>query len=723
MGRAPSVGEASLRLQRTMLLEGDVSRLRFAARFCKGAGGGVLGRLGILRVRDLLLHIPSHYNDYTHIVSIAHADVGATATIMATVDNVELKRPRPHLQLVEVYVLDDTGVMRVTFFRQPWVAEQLARGDTIMLSGKVDFSYGFRHMSPTFWEKVEDDTTLATLARIVPTYPLTEGIGVGWMRRIISAALADVGDICDVLPAELVAQRHLMGLSQALREVHFPQTLASAQQARRRLAYDELLCLQLSLLTRQQLAHKGVLPVRHTIDGPHLQALRAALPFVLTDEQHQAIHEILQDMAAEQIMNRLLLGDVGTGKTIVASCALAVCADTGTQAAMMAPTSVLARQYAERVGPLLDAAGVRWALITGATPPAERTRIREALASGACTVAFGTTALLSEDMTFARLSLVVVDEQHRFGVDQRAALRRKGQSADLLAMTATPIPRTLALTLYGDMACSRIHQRPHAGAGITTKSVAPENLDLAWGALRDAVAAGHAAYVVCPLVDETDSGDDLDDVPEAQRSTSHQLHSVAGAVPEVERMLPGVSVGALTGQMSSAEKDRTMEAFRSGRLQVLVCTTVVEVGVDVPRATVMLVFDADRFGLATLHQLRGRVGRGDVAGTAWMACAARRGTPARRRLDALEATSDGFVLAELDLTLRHEGEVLGYRQHGGVSLRISDLAVDGDLIEWAHEDALALAVADPTLTDPLHVPLAHEVQERFGAYFEEVKRV
>jgi ATP-dependent DNA helicase RecG len=306
-----------------MLLEGDVSRLRFAARFCKGAGGGVLGRLGILRVRDLLLHIPSHYNDYTHIVSIAHADVGATATIMATVDNVELKRPRPHLQLVEVYVLDDTGVMRVTFFRQPWVAEQLARGDTIMLSGKVDFSYGFRHMSPTFWEKVEDDTTLATLARIVPTYPLTEGIGVGWMRRIISAALADVGDICDVLPAELVAQRHLMGLSQALREVHFPQTLASAQQARRRLAYDELLCLQLSLLTRQQLAHKGVLPVRHTIDGPHLQALRAALPFVLTDEQHQAIHEILQDMAAEQIMNRLLLGHVGTGKTILASCALA----------------------------------------------------------------------------------------------------------------------------------------------------------------------------------------------------------------------------------------------------------------------------------------------------------------------------------------------------------------------------------------------------------------
>ena len=337
---------------------------------------------------------------------------------------------------------------------------------------------------------------------------------------------------------------------------------------------------------------------------------------------------------------------------------------------------------------------------------------------------FGTTALLSDDIAFAVLSLVVIDEQHRFGVDQRAALKRKGAGADLLAMTATPIPRTLALSLYGDVRCSRIRKRPRAGAGITTTCIAPENRDLAYGAIREAVAAGQQAYVICPLVDDADDGSHLDDVPEASRSTSSNLHSVARTAKALsEGALSGLRVAALTGRMAAAEKERVMESFRAGEVDVLVSTTVVEVGVDVPAATVMLVHDADRFGLATLHQLRGRVGRGDVAGTVFLECPARKGTPARRRLAALEKTSDGFELAELDLRLRHEGEILGYRQSGGVSLAVSDLAQDADLVEWAHADAEQIFERDAALVSPALRPLAHEVRDRFGIYFEEAERL
>lgn len=723
MGHAPSISEAAGRLQRTALLAAGVSRLRYASRFSGAAGGGALARLDIERARDLLLHIPTRYSDYSRVVPIALAQVGSDATIIATVDKVELKHPKPRLQLVELALVDDSGIMLATFFRQPWVADQIQPGDCIMLSGKVRFGYGFRRMNPAFWEKLDRDNDQAHLARLIPHYALTEGLGAGWMRRLTSAALADIGDVCDLLPATLLAHRQLMGLAPALRAIHYPDSKTEAEQARRRLAYDELLCLQLTLRVRQRLQDAGVQPVQHCIHGEHLHALTAALPFKLSDEQSCASREILQDMAAPQVMNRLLLGDVGTGKTVVAALALAACADSRTQAAMMAPTSVLARQYAEKLGPLLDRANISWALLTSATSSSERADMTEAIAAGKCSIVFGTTALLSDTLQFHKLSLVVVDEQHRFGVDQRVALRRKGPGADLLAMTATPIPRTLALTFYGDMDSSIIKKRPLAGAGVTTRSVVPANLDLAWGAIRTAVASGQAAYVVCPLIDESDEGSDLEDIPETNKAATQQLHSVVSTLSEVQRMVPGAQVAMLTGRMSASDKDAVMEQFRRGEIQVLVCTTVVEVGVDVPQATVMLVFDSDRFGLATLHQLRGRVGRGQYAGSAWMVCAAKKNSPARRRIDALEATSDGFKLAELDLQLRHEGEVLGYRQHGGMNLQLSDLASDQDLIGWAHEDALALMQADPKLQLPEHAPLAIELRDRFGVYFEEVERV
>lgn len=714
----PSIAIASERAQRTCALSDSVDRLRYA----KGERASALRRLGVGRVRDLLTHVPRRYLDFSRVTKIGFADVGSEVTVMGTVDKVELKFPRPGMQIVNIMVVDETGVMEATFFRQPWIAEQVHKGDVVALSGKVTFGYGFKQMKAPFHEVVGAGGA-DTYARVLPVHGVGEGLTVAWMRRIVSTALLDMGDVCDFLPAGLAARRGLMTLGRAFREVHFPSSVAAAGLARRRLAYDELLCLQLTLLTRREIELSGSCPVEHEVLGPHMDALLAAMPFTLTEEQRSAADEILADMAAPRVMNRLLLGDVGTGKTAVAAVALAACADTGTQAAMMAPTSVLARQYAEKLGPLLDAAGIGWRLVTGSVRGDARAEAEAACASGEACVLFGTTALLSDKLEFRRLSLVVIDEQHRFGVNQRAALRSKGPGADLLAMSATPIPRTLALSAYGDVDLSRISRRPRAGAGITTKVLTPDNLDLAWGAMRDALSAGHQAYVICPLVDDADDGSGLEDVPDVVVSSSDKLRSAVSTLDWLRKsILPGVECDILTGRMRAEEKDGAMERFRSGATQVLVSTTVVEVGVDVPNATAMVVLDADRFGLATLHQLRGRVGRGDAAGTVYLSCAAKKNTPARERLSALESTSDGLALAELDLRLRHEGEVLGYRQSGGVTLKVCDLEADADLVEWAHEDARAIAAADPALASAAHRLLALEVRERYDVYFEELER-
>lgn len=723
-GQAPAITSAAHRLKCTVALSDDVSRLRYVTE----PRAHALERLGIHTVADLLHHEPHRYYDFSHRVAIGYADVGAQVTVVGQVDRIKLKRPRPRLSIVELSVVDETGVMLASFFKQPWVAEQVHEGDWIALSGKVSFAYGFRQMKAPFYEVLSATDKPEDYARVLPVHPVGEGISVAWMRRIVAAALADVGDISDFVPAHLVASHGLMTQARALRERHFPHSLESAGKARRRLAYDELLCLQLALLARKRLTQGDSHSFRHCITGPRLAALRTMLPFTLTEEQQRAVTDILSDMASPSVMNRLLLGDVGTGKTVVAACALAAAVDSNAQAAMMAPTSVLARQYAEKLGPLFDKAGIPWALVVGATDPSERAQTASCLAQGDPMVVFGTTALLSEDVAFSCLSLVVIDEQHRFGVEQRAALRAKGPGCDLLAMTATPIPRTLALSIYGDFSLSRIAKRPHAGAGITTTSVTPENLDLAYGAIQDALAAGHQAYVVCPLIDESDSGSDMpddmarDDV-QGQDSASNapKMHAASTTAKKLsEQVFPHARVGLLTGRMAPAEKDSVMERFYAGAIDILVCTTVVEVGVDVPNATAMLVYDADRFGLATLHQLRGRVGRGTTAGTVYLETRARRGTPARRRLDALEATSDGMKLAQLDLDLRHEGDVLGYRQHG-VRLRTVDFSADEDLIQAAHDDAALIAQKDAELQSDEYRALRLEVRRRYASYFEEME--
>ncbi len=713
---------ASERLTATAAWAEDVGRLSYVS----GAREDALRRMGIDTVGDLFLHVPRRYLDFTHAYTIEEAPIGSVATIVATIDRVREKRTRTRMSIIEVFLVDDTGAMQLAFFKQPWLARQLEAGMRLAVMGKVEFAFGFKQMSSPHFEKLDDARATGT---ILPVHPTSEGVTPAWMRRIVSAAIERTGNAVDPLPARLRAARGLMSLARAVRHIHFPGSLAARTAARRRFAYDELFYLQLALRLRNDANLLDVAPVAHT-PGTHVDAMRAALPFALSAEQDRAVADILADMAdGSHVMNRLLLGDVGTGKTAVASVALAAVADTGTQAAVMAPTSVLAQQYAVKCGPLLDAAGVSWALVTGATPATERAQATDRLAAGDLSVVFGTQALLSGDVRFKRLSLVVIDEQHRFGVGQRNALRAKGPGADLLVMTATPIPRTLALSVYGDLDTSIIRHRPVPGAGVSTKVLTEASRDIAYGAMREALAAGEQAYVVCPLVEEGEHVDELEDVPGVPRDDDGRavegprLHDVSHEVEELRRVFTGARVEALHGRMRPVEKDAVIDAFRAGEIDVLVSTTVVEVGVDVPRATVMVIEDGERFGLATLHQLRGRVGRGERAGRCFVMAHARANggeSAAQRRLEALEKTEDGFALAEMDLKLRHEGEILGFRQSGGVTLRFVDFDEDTDIIDAAHADAKLCLTHAHDLTAPALLPLRYEVIRRYGDVFKEV---
>ncbi len=701
-----------------------VSSLRHAT----GERKELLGRLGIRCVRDELFAIPSRYLDFTKASSVLDAVIGQDVTVLVRVDSVTTKRPRPKMTIVEVSCYDDTAAFIATFFGQPWMANRLHAGQLVAFSGRIDFSYGYKRMKSPFYDVVADEADKALgpgaarpAARMLPIYHVTEGLIMGWARRIAACAVADYADVPDWWPAAFRRQRGIMSIARALRSIHAPADADEAEQARLRLAFDEAVFLQLGLRAARDASLPGVNPVRHRVDGHLTEKIRQVLPFSLTEDQESAVSAILRDMAGDRPMSRLLLGDVGTGKTAVATCLLGAVADTGTQAAVMAPTGVLAQQYALKVGPVLDEAGIPWALLTGATPPRDRAQILDRLATGEVCVLFGTHALISEDVAFRRLSLVIIDEQQRFGVAQRHALREKGRGADLLVMTATPIPRTMALSIYGDLDCSYLRTRPNAGAGVTTHVIDKRNRSDAYDAMRAALARGHQCYVVCPLIGAP-AGKDADDAAE-RLAQGLDPSDMKAAETEVEvlanKVFPGTSVGLLTGRMKPAEKARVMDDFRAKRIMVLVSTTVIEVGVDVPNATVMLVEDGERFGLAQLHQLRGRVGRGDTPGEVYIAANAK-SEASRARMKALETTSDGFELAEADLRIRREGDILGTRQSGGVSLRYVDLARDADLLAQARLDAREMLARDHRLDSRELRPVRDELIARHGDVFKEV---
>ena len=726
--KAPHTAPAD-RLAATLALDERVDHVRLVSP----SRARALAGLGISSVRDLATHYPRRYVDLSLKTTIAQTRIGEKCTIEGFVHEVKLKRPKPRLSLTEVTLVDQTGTLIVTCFRQPWLAEQLSAGMRVAVAGAVEFNYGFKRMTNPYLEKLEGGEDAAGM--IIPVHPACEKVSAAWMRRLVGNALEACSGVLDPLPLDLRVRYRLMSRASAWSCIHFPQSMDEVSQARRRLVYEELLLLQLKLVGEGRERERGAAATSHAASGPHLDALAAALPFELTEDQAAARDAILAGMASEHAMNHMLLGDVGTGKTAVAAFALASVADTGTgtQALLMAPTEVLARQHGKSLGPWLDAAGITWGVLTGSTPAAEREELLAGAASGALTVLIGTHALLEDDVAPARCSLAIIDEQQRFGVEQRAKLLAKGAAVDALSLTATPIPRSLALALFGNMELSYLRHRPSTAAGRTTAVVSKQERGRAYDAAREALARGEQVYVVCPLVGQSTQERDERAGKRAEREGDEDVYAYAAISIEGDGDYGGDDIAAaereaeflqrttfsdwkvelLCGRMSGSEKQAVMERFRSGETQVLVATTVIEVGVDVPNATVMIIEDADRFGLSQLHQLRGRVGRGSKPGQVFLVSASRTET-ALARLAAMEGTDDGLELAAFDLSLRREGDILGNRQSGASTLKLVNVVRDAKVIEAAHADAVAILDEDPELALPEHQALSREIRLAFN---------
>ncbi|HTR14016.1 MAG TPA: ATP-dependent DNA helicase RecG [Roseiarcus sp.] len=634
------------------------------------------------RVADVLFHLPYAALDRRARPKIREAVPGTIVTIETTVTEHHEPGFRSRAPF-KVLVEDETGDVELVFFlaNHEWVRSRLPIGAKRWISGKLELWDGRRQMVHP--DRVMTAEELARLPSVEPVYGLTEGLYQRTVARAAEAALKRLPNMPEWIGPEALARLNLLGFAEALGLMHRPQKpedVDPAGPAMTRLAFDELIANQLALLLMR--AKLRVISGRaHVAEGALGRRLEASLPFSLTRAQRQAIDEIRADLRAEKRMIRLLQGDVGSGKTVVALLAMAEVVEAGRQAAMMAPTEVLARQHYERMAPLADKVGLRMGLMTGRDKPADRRDSLAALASGAIDIAIGTHALFQQSVSFADLGLAVVDEQQRFGVRQRLALTSKGESVDLLVMTATPIPRSLVLAYFGDMDVSALREKPPGRRPVETRVMPIERLDEVVDAMRRALRAGARAYWICPLVEESEA---LDVAAAEERA-------------EALRSVFGEAVGLVHGRMAGADKDAAMEKFQRGETKILVATTVVEVGVDVPEATIMIVEHAERFGLAQLHQLRGRVGRGSESSSCLLLYKGPLGEAARARLETLRATEDGFRIAEEDLRLRGEGDVLGSRQAGAPGFRFARLEVHAGLLAEAREEARAALARDERL--------------------------
>jgi ATP-dependent DNA helicase RecG len=677
-----------------------------------------LEQMELHTVLDVLQHYPRRFVDRTKRADIAELKVGEEATVFGEVRRVHGRRTRNNRALVEVVVYDGTSLLNLTFFNQAWREKQLRVGTEAAFFGKVDVYRGKRQMTNPVVDVVADggeggDKT----GVIVPIYPQSGKAELyTWqLRRIVAEVLrrCERRGLADPLDESILDEYDLVSRDAAYRGIHRPETMEEQAAARKRLVFDEFLRMQAGLVARKRALEDAQQGIQHDVDGELVAAFGEQLPFGLTDDQRRAIDDISRDMASRAPMHRLLQGDVGSGKTVVALSALLVAVQGGYQGAFMAPTEVLAEQHhltSSRLldgitvaasGSLLESRPLRVELLTNRTTATERKRIASGLANGEVDIVVGTHALLYGDAPFTRLGLVVIDEQHRFGVEQRSVLREQNEEAvpDVLVMTATPIPRTAAMLVYGDLDKSELREMPPGRTPITTEVVGPNPLERArvYEALRAAVEGGRQAYVVCPLVEGSGK-------VEAKAATA-----------EFERLqqedLAGLRLGLLHGQMPSKEKEATMTAFRDHELDVLVATTVIEVGVDVPNATVMVVEDADRFGLSQLHQLRGRVGRAEHASRCYLLADPQ--TPdAEERMKAMAASTDGFLLAEKDLEIRGAGEVFGERQSGFSDLKLGRIPRDEPVVLETRRVAEAVLDRDPDLRE--HLQLREEVQDLLG---------
>ena len=662
-------------------------------QFLKGVGpraGLTLKKLGIATLQDMLEYLPFRYEDRRHFRAISDAKPGEWLSLKGRIIELNEDRRKGQFSITRAALSDGKQAIRLIWFNQKWIKPTLQKhGGEVIVYGQVkDATFGLEMASPEY-ELVASDASPEDFARITPIYRLKDGVPQKLVRRAASGAIAAIPPtLTDMLPEALRKRYGLMPLQQAYKSVHFPQTEDEFVQARRRLVFDEFLLLQLSLAMRH--AEQGIEPgIGFEIPDTVIAEMRSALPFDFTDAQKRVIREIFRDMIRPHPMNRLLQGDVGSGKTAVAASAILAAVRAGYQAALMAPTEILAEQHYSNLKTLFEPLGLDVELLVGKQTAAQKRKAIDRTSSGLALVAIGTHALIQEGVSFQKLGLVVVDEQHRFGVLQRAALRMKGYgNPDVLVMTATPIPRTLTLTLYGDLDLSVIDEMPPGRKPIKTHWKMPTERASVYRSVRQLIDTTNAqVYVVCPLVSESEK-------------------MLAQAAEELYRHLSedvfaDLRVGLLHGQMKAKEKEAAMDAFRKHELDVLVSTTVIEVGVDVPNANIMVIEDANRFGLAQLHQLRGRVGRGERQSFCILIGAA--STPdGEARLRVMTETTDGFRIAEEDLKIRGPGELYGTKQSGDLGLKLADLLKDGKVLEEARQAALAIVEKDPTLHKPEH---------------------
>ncbi len=668
-------------------------------------------KLGVKVIRDLLYFFPHRHLDYSQRKPIAQLAEGKEETILANVWQAQEIRLGGR-RSTEAIVGDETGNVRVVWFNNPYLAKKLTTNTRLVISGRVGLFKGRHVFESPEWELVEDKE-LIHVGRLVPLYPLTQGLRPRQVRKLMKQVVDQwAWQLADFLPPGLRERQKFLELPRAISQAHFPQDEDMQTRARIRLAFDELFLLQLGVLNKKRAWQEGQPGTPLSTRAPVLEAFLRSLPFELTLAQHKVLKELLADLELPRPMSRLLQGEVGSGKTVVAVAGLLTAAANGYQGAFMAPTEILAEQHFATICQLLSGTGhlegkedyqhsysgllphpLTVALLIGDTTRAKKRQLQQRILTGEIDIIIGTHALIQKDVEFHRLGLVVVDEQHRFGVTQRSALRQKGFNPHVLVMTATPIPRTLALTLYGDLDLSVIDQLPPGRQAVKTKWLRPGQRDSAYAFIGRQVADGRQTFIICPLVEESEA------------------IQARAATAEYERLsqdvFPSLSLGLLHGRMSAAEKDKVMRRFRSGEMDILVATPVVEVGIDVPNATVMMVESADRFGLSQLHQFRGRVGRGQEQSYC-MLLAQNPSEVARQRLDIIEKTHDGFELAEEDLKLRGPGEFFGTRQSGLPDLRMAKLS-DVALLELARGEAIRLFEIDPGLEKTEHSLLVKEL--------------
>ena len=668
-------------------------------RYIKGIGeqrAKALGKLGIATLRDLISYFPRAYDDRTQLRRIADLVPGETAGVAAMVASPPtISHIRRGLDLVKLRAVDDTGTLDVTFFNQAWLKNNLHQGETYVFYGRAEGSLFRRQMSNPV---VEPEGRREITGRIVPIYPLTAGVSQLILSRSIRQGLDACADILpDVLPDRVRQHHQLCRIEYAYENIHFPESAEALDLARRRLAFEELFLFTIGLDRLRQRREVVHVP---PCGGVDMEPFYSALPFTLTDAQRRCVEEAIADMRSGTPMNRLVQGDVGSGKTMVAAACVYFCVKNSRQAALMAPTEILAQQHYQGLAPLLENLGIRCALLTGSTTAKTKRSITQQLESGEIDFAIGTHALITGSVVYQNLGLVVTDEQHRFGVNQRAALSQKAEAPHMLVLSATPIPRTLALVIYGDLDVSVIDQLPPGRQKVDTFALGESYRPRVNAFLRKQVQEGHQVFIVCPLVGD---GDTLPDERKAVTAYAKKLQ---------EETFPDLRVSVLHGKMKPKEKEKVMETFAAGESDILVSTTVVEVGVDVPNATCMVVENAERFGLSQLHQLRGRVGRGQ-AKSYCILLSEHPSEETRRRLKVMTRTNNGFEISQEDLHLRGPGDFFGQRQHGLPTLKIADLACDMQLLEEAQSAARALLCRDEDLSRPEHRPLLERVRELF----------